>query len=111
MKVMQISQTYLLSEDVPLVKQEDVAFVALEFDILLPLLAELDFLLPELHPVCQLLLLLRIAEALNGVDVLGHIVHISDALEETLPLTVLELRYLLVELNDSARVFKELSDA
>jgi len=45
------------------------------------------------------------------VDVLGHIVHIGDALEETLPLTVLELRYLLVELNNSARVFKELSDA
>ena len=108
---MKRAKTYLLSEDVPLVKKEDVAFVALQFDLLLPLLAELDFLLPELHPVCQLLLLLRIAEAFDCVYVLGNIVHIGDALEETLPLTVLELRYLLVELNNSARVFKELSDA
>ena len=92
-------------------KEEDVAFVALEFDLLLPFLADFDFLLPDLHAVCQLLLLLRIAEALDSVDVLRHIVYIGDALEETLPLAVLELRYLLVELNDSARVFEELSDA
>ena len=87
-------------------KEEDVAFVALEFDLLLPLLAEFDFLLPDLHAVCQLLLLLRVAEALDGLDVLRHIVHIGDALEETLPLAVLELCYLLVELNDSARVLE-----
>jgi hypothetical protein len=40
------------------------------------------------------------------VDVLGHIVNICDALEEALPLAVLELRYLLVELNNSARIFE-----
>ena len=72
---------------------------------MLPLLAELDFFLPELHPIRKLLLLLRIAEALNRVDVLGHIVHICDALEEALPLAVFELSYLLVEFNNSARIF------
>ena len=103
---MQQGETYLLSENVPLVKQEDIPFVSLKFDLLLPLLAELDFFLPELHPISQLLLLLYIAETLNCVDVLGHIVHICNVLEEALPLALLEIRYLLVKLNDSARIFE-----
>lgn len=103
---MQQSQTYLLSKYVPLMKEEDIPFVSLEFDLLLPLLAEFDFFLPELHPICQLLLPLGIAETFNRVDVLGHIVHICDALEEALSLAVLELRYLLVKLNNSARIFE-----
>jgi hypothetical protein len=106
MQGLQQSRTYLLSENVPLVKEEDIPFVSLEFDLLLPLLAELDFFLPELHAICQLLLLLRVAETFYRVDVLGHIVNICDALEEALPLAVLELRYLLVELNNSARIFE-----